>query len=89
LIWLDAPWALCREGLLARGQRRGGTEANFAELMAWAEAYWQRQSPSSFAGHLRLFQSFDGARRRLRDRHEMQLFLAELAPRRLAKRMPS
>jgi hypothetical protein len=78
LIRLDMPWAICRDSLLARGQRRGGTEADFAELMAWAEAYWTRQTPSSFAGHLRLFESFLGAKRRLRDRQEIQVFLAEL-----------
>ena len=78
LIWLDLPWALCRDGLLARGRRRGGTEADFAKLMAWAEAYWTRQTPSSFAGHLRLFESFPGTKRRFRDRQKIQLFLAEL-----------
>ena len=39
LIWLDVSWDVCRDGLLARGQRRGGTEAHFAELLKWAEAY--------------------------------------------------
>jgi adenylate kinase family enzyme len=78
LVWLDMPWAVCREGLLARGLRRGGTEADFAELMAWAEAYWTRQNSNSFAGHLRLFESFPGAKRRLRDRDETELLLAEL-----------
>ena len=72
------PWALCRDSLLARGQTRGGTEADFAKLMAWAEAYWTRQTPSSFAGHLRLFESFPHAKRRLRDRHEIQLLSEEL-----------
>ena len=64
LIWLDVPWSVCREGLLARGQRRGGTEADFAGLMTWAEAYWERRTSSSFAGHLRLFQTFHGAKLR-------------------------
>ena len=40
LIWLDVSWDVCRDGLLARGQRCGGTEADFAELLKWAEAYW-------------------------------------------------
>lgn len=78
LIWLDLPWSVCRDSLLARGQRRGGTEADFAALMTWAEAYWQRQTPSSFAGHLRLFESFPGAKRRLRDRSEIGPFLEEI-----------
>jgi adenylate kinase family enzyme len=84
LIWLDVPWSLCREGLLARGQRRGGTEADFAQLMTWAEAYWERQTPSSFCGHLRLFESFSGAKRRFNDRQEIQQFLAELRAGQLA-----
>ena len=38
LMWLDVSWDVCREGLLARGLRCGGTEADFAELLRWAEA---------------------------------------------------
>jgi adenylate kinase family enzyme len=78
LVWLDLPWDVCREALLARGQRGGGTEADFAKLMAWAEAYWTRQSPSSFAGHLRLFEGFGGTKLRLRDRQEVHQLLAKL-----------
>jgi adenylate kinase family enzyme len=78
LIWLDLPWSVCREGMLARGIRRGGTEATFAELMTWAEAYWQRRSPSSFHGHLRLFEAFPGPKLRLRDREEIRQFLDDL-----------
>jgi adenylate kinase family enzyme len=78
LIWLNVPWAICRDGLLTRGQRRGGTEVDFAELLAWAEAYWERQTSSSFAGHWRLFESFTGAKRRFCGRQEIQPFLAEL-----------
>jgi adenylate kinase family enzyme len=78
LIWLDLPWSVCREGLLARGARRGGTEADFAELLVWAAADWERPTPTSFAGHLRLFESFRGAKRRFGDRWEIQLFLAGL-----------
>jgi adenylate kinase family enzyme len=78
LIWIDVPWSVCRDSLIARGRRRGGTEADFANLMTWAEAYWQRQTPSSFAGHFRLFESFTGAKRRFRERVEIQLFLDEL-----------
>ena len=39
LCGLDVPWDVCREGLLARGLRCGETEADFAELLGWAEAY--------------------------------------------------
>jgi hypothetical protein len=89
MIWLDVPWNVCREGLLARGVRRGGTEAEFAELMVWAEAYWERQSSSSFQGHLRLFESFAGARLRLRGREETGQFLDDLRTEPTAAERPS
>lgn len=78
LIWLDVPWDVCREGLLARGQRRGGTAADFAELLKWAEAYWDRQTPTSFKGHQRLFESFSAAKRRIRSREEADHLFADL-----------
>jgi adenylate kinase family enzyme len=78
LIWLDLPWQVCRQGLLARGVRRGGTDADFTELMKWAEEYWQRQTSSSSAGHFRLFESFQRARLRLRTRHEVSQLLTDL-----------
>ena len=31
------------------------------KLLAWAEAYGTRTTPSSYAGHARLFASFAGA----------------------------
>jgi adenylate kinase family enzyme len=77
LVWLDVPWSLCRGSLLQRGMRRGGTEAEFATLMAWAEAYWERQTSSSFAGHARLFADFPRAKLRLRNREEVHRFLAD------------
>ena len=78
LIWLDLPWQICRQGLLARGIRRGGTDADLADLMKWAEEYWQRQTPSSSAGHLRLFETFPRARLRLRTRRQVSQLLADL-----------
>jgi adenylate kinase family enzyme len=78
LIWLDIPWDVCREGLLARGQRRGATEATFAELLKWAEAYWDRQTPASLKGHQRLFEAFSAAKVRIRARKDADQFLADL-----------
>ena len=78
LIWLDLPWQVCRDGLLARGQRRGGTEAAFSELLKWAEAYWDRQTPTSFKGHGRLFEGFSAAKLRIRARKEADHLLADL-----------
>jgi adenylate kinase family enzyme len=77
LIWLDLPWSVCRASLLAR-ERRGGSEAAFAELMRWAEAYRERQTSSSFSGHLQLYESFPRPKRRLREREEAHALLAEV-----------
>ncbi len=81
LIWLDIPWDVCREGLLARGLRRGGSETDFADLLKWAEAYWERQTPTSFKGHQRLFEAFGAAKLRVRNRNEVDRFLADLTTR--------
>lgn len=78
LVWLDLPWPLCLEGLIARGQQRGGTEEDFADLLGWAEAYWHRETSSSFAGHLRLFTNFARTKIRLHDRDEISRLLAQL-----------
>jgi adenylate kinase family enzyme len=78
LIWLDLPWDDCREGLHARGQRRGGTEADFAELLKWAEAYWDRQTPTSFKGHQRLYETLSAAKLRIQARKEADHLLADL-----------
>jgi adenylate kinase family enzyme len=78
LIWLDFPWSLCRAGLLARGLRRGATSHDAAELMKWAEAYWTRQTPSSFAGHSKMFSDFAGAKLRLESREQVAELLEDL-----------
>src|SRR5258707_15511174 len=78
LIWLDFPWSLCRAGLLARGLRRGATSRDAADLMKWAEAYWSRQTPSSFAGHSNMFNEFSGPNLRLETREHATILLADL-----------
>jgi adenylate kinase family enzyme len=78
LIWLDIPWDVCREGLLARGQRHGGSANDFADLLEWAEAYWDRQTPTSFKGHQRVFETFSAAKLRIRNRNEGDRLLADL-----------
>ncbi len=78
LIWLDLPWSVCRAGLLARGLRPGATDHDAAELMNWAEAYWTRQTPSSFAGHSRMFSAFSGTKLRLESREQIALLLENL-----------
>lgn len=68
LIWLDLPWKECREGLLRRGTQHGETESDQAALLAWAGEYWTRTTSSSFAGHLQLYETFDGGKIRLQTR---------------------
>jgi hypothetical protein len=78
LIWLDFPWSLCRAGLLARGLRRGATSQDAAELMKWAEAYWSRRTPSSFAGHSKIFNDFSDTKLRLESREQVAELLGNL-----------
>jgi adenylate kinase family enzyme len=78
LIWLDFPWSLCRAGLLARGLRRGATSRDAAELMKWAEAYWSRQTSSSFAGHSKMFSDFSDTKLRLESREQVVELLGSL-----------
>src|SRR3978361_188568 len=77
-VWLDFPWNLRRAGLLARGLRRGATSRDAADLMKWAEAYWSRQTPSSYAGHLKMFEDFSGAKLRLENREQVAELLGNL-----------
>jgi hypothetical protein len=42
----------------------------------WAEAYWDRQTPTSFKGHQQLFEAFSAAKLRVRNRKEADRFLA-------------
>jgi adenylate kinase family enzyme len=78
LIWLDLPWEECRAGLMQRGLRRSMTDADHAELVAWAADYWTRQNANSQAGHLRLFEAFNGPKIRLKDRRDADEFTARL-----------
>ncbi|MBP2565742.1 topology modulation protein [compost metagenome] len=71
LIWLDLPWAECREGLLRRGAQHGETESDQAALLAWAGDYWTRTTSSSFAGHLQLYETFGGGKIRLQRRADV------------------
>jgi adenylate kinase family enzyme len=76
LIWLDMPWNICREGLSARGLRRGAAEGDHAALLEWAEAYWQRRTPTSFSGHLAMFENFTKTKIRFEQRARLDAFLA-------------
>ena len=78
LIWLDLPWSACQENLAARGPWRDATANEHADFIAWAEAYWQRKTPSSFDGHLALYEGFQKMKVRLERRIGIDAFLAEL-----------
>ena len=54
---------------LARGPRRGATDQDALALLKWAETYWNRQMPSSFAGHSRMFANFASTKFRLETRN--------------------
>ncbi len=58
LIWLDIPWADCDRNLRSRHQGETDTRS-YRELVVWARAYWERQTPSSHAGHRAIYESFE------------------------------
>jgi adenylate kinase family enzyme len=76
LIWLDLPWTVCSEGLSRRGPWKTATADEHEAFLQWAEAYWQRTTSTSFAGHLALFEKFSGPKARLRSRPEIDRLLA-------------
>jgi adenylate kinase family enzyme len=76
LIWLDLPWTACSEGLSSRGPWKGATADEHEAFVQWAEAYWQRTTSTSFAGHLALFEKFTGPKQRLQSRSEIDRLLA-------------
>jgi len=76
LIWLDLPWVVCSEGLSRRGPWKEASAGEHEAFLQWAEAYWQRRTPTSFAGHLALFENFAGPKRRLQSRSEIDALLA-------------
>ncbi len=79
LVWLDMPWDVCREGLMARKASTSRQMEDRQELLAWAEAYWDRDTPSSFAGHGRIFDNFAGRKFRIQSRNETDGLMRHLA----------
>jgi adenylate kinase family enzyme len=76
LIWLDLPWEVCREGLSRRGPWKEATPDEYAAFLQWAGDYWRRTTPTSFAGHLALFENFSGPKARPQSRPEIDALLA-------------
>jgi adenylate kinase family enzyme len=77
LIWLDLPWSICRVGLEQRGRWNGATDAEHAAFLQWAEAYWQRSTPTSYAGHLAMFEAFAGDKLRIQSRDGIAALAAQ------------
>jgi adenylate kinase family enzyme len=66
LIWLDLPRDVCRENLSRRGPWKQAPAEDYGAFLQWAQDYWQRTTPTSFGGHLALFEGFSRAKLRLR-----------------------
>lgn len=89
LIWLDLDWATCFQSLQARRrdsavQHNQGSEQSFRALIDYAQAYWTRQGPRSFAAQNRLFSEFPLQKRCFHTRGEIDGFISSLkrSPRR-------
>jgi adenylate kinase family enzyme len=78
LIWLNLPWSECKAGLEARGPAYSPSQAEYEALLAWAERYWTRDTPSSEAGHRRIFDAFSGHKAALSHRSEVGAWVGRL-----------
>jgi energy-coupling factor transporter ATP-binding protein EcfA2 len=78
LIWLDLPWDECKAGLEARGPGYSPSPAEYAALVQWASEYGTRQTASSEAGHRKIFDAFSSSKIALRNRCEIDAFVARL-----------
>ena len=79
LIWLNLPWAECKAGLEARGPGYSPSQAEYDALLAWAERYWSRDTPSSEAGHRKIFDAFSGYKVALSRRADVAALAGRLA----------
>jgi adenylate kinase family enzyme len=74
LVWLDLPWAVCREGLISRGSESSRqldpvkAKENFKNLLVWAENYWNRKDQTSHYKHQEIFKRFKGDKAHIKDR---------------------
>lgn len=77
LIFLNLDWSECKKGLMLRGPQNA-TEENFKELIDWAELYWERKTMSSFEGHKKIFNQFNGAKLEFTSRDQIKDWLLRL-----------
>lgn len=81
LIFMDKSWDECHQALLSRGPQLAKemdkikAENSFQELLDWAAKYWERQTLSSFSGHVKLFNEFTGFKVRITNRDVFAEFL--------------
>lgn len=54
---------------------RQASEKGFQDLMAWAAAYYERGTMSSYTGHLDLFERFSKEKYRLKTEIDVRRFL--------------
>lgn len=84
LVWLDLPWAVCKQRLELRGSEskahmeREQSDQGLRELIRWAEEYCSRKGSSGQAAHLALFEAFQGERFRLRSKAQVREYLARI-----------
>jgi len=84
LIWLDQDWETCSKSLRQRGSEsskqldKQSAEENLEKLLKWASEYWQREGPSSYRGHLLLFEQFSGDKVCLQSRKSVNDFIASI-----------
>jgi hypothetical protein len=79
LIWLNLSWDECKAGLEARGPQYSPSPEEYEALLTWAANYGTRQTPSSEAGHRKIFDAFSGSKVALTSRAEVAAWLQELA----------
>ncbi|MGI4797135.1 MAG: hypothetical protein ACRYG8_24395, partial [Janthinobacterium lividum] len=84
LVWPNIPIGECLDNIRHRGLRRGGDAASFSALLDWAGYYEKRQTSSSHAGHLRMFNDFPLQKLRLSSRDAVTHFIAKFGGRRTA-----
>lgn len=77
LIFLNKDWSECKQALMHRGPQ-SATEENFKELMNWAELYWERKTMSSFDGHKKIFNQFNGTKFEFTSRKQVEEWLSKL-----------
>lgn len=82
LVWLDFDWETCRQRILERRAELERLNQPILGSTDWviqfAKEYYERTTPLSFSGHLELFETFQGKKRRLRSTEDVDPFVREI-----------